>query len=712
MSRTDRARTFIEGWDPDEVELPDWVVDEIEADPGLQRLFDGRFVPWAAGDLGAATPRRERRFGTRAVSAATAAISVAAGLLCAVGLAPGLDPAEFDAPPLDIGLDLPRAGGSLPENPDRVARASSDGVRWAQEGQGDQKTPDGAERSARLADRGRRSGRLANSSLRRELPREKRKEDASGADLDGRGLSGVDGNGALMTGLPATHGRYWGEGEVGGNGDGVAVADGSEAKLSNSWRSAKRGVRPEEEVRSEGVGSAEEYVDHVRNGFVDAATDPRSTFSIDVDTASYALVRRKLTEGYLPPPAAVRVEEFVNAFPYDYPRPPEGAPFGVSFEGAPSPFGGDNWLVRVGVQGKRIATDQRRSVHLTFLVDTSGSMQSNDKLGLARRALEGLTRELRDGDTVALVAYAGSAGVILPPTPMSRRGEVVDALRRLSAGGSTAMGAGIALAYRLAERSYVEGAVNRVIVLSDGDANVGVTDPGALNALIRRHADKGIALTVAGFGAGNYKDARMERLANDGDGNYYYIDSEREAQRVFVDQLTSTMVVIGRDVKIQVDFDPASVRAYRLLGYENRDIADDDFRNDAVDAGEIGAGHRVTAIYELVLDPAVAPGTMRPLARVAVRNKAPGPDAPAVERSYPLFASALRPAIEQTSRAFRIALSAASFADRLRGGSEARAQGPSYAEIAALARAAARPEYPEDAELVSLIERARRLSGE
>ena len=448
--------------------------------------------------------------------------------------------------------------------------------------------------------------------------------------------------------------------------------------------------------------SAEQYTDYGHRDFTRVGVDPLSTFSVDVDTASYTLVRRKLQEGYLPPVAAVRVEEFVNYFPYDYP-PPNSDPFAVHFEASPSPFNPRTHLIRVGVQGKKIAFDQRKSVHLTFLVDTSGSMSSSDKLGLVQSSLTTLTEELQDGDTVSIVAYAGSAGLVLAPTPMSEKESILDAIQRLHSGGSTAMGQGIELAYQQAENSMKPGAVNRVIICSDGDANVGPTHHQALSALIRDHARNGITLTTVGFGNGNYNDTTMEQLANDGDGNYYFIDSQREARRIFVDKLTGTLQVIAKDVKIQVDWTD-NVEAYRLIGYENRDLQDHQFRDDAVDAGEIGSGHQVTALYEVAL----APGAAGELATVRIRNKAPGPDAPASERSYALSTSAIKPSLSEGSRPYRIAVSAAYFAEILR--KSPHTHEGTLADVLELARGAQRVEYPEDAELVGLIEDAARLS--
>jgi len=452
--------------------------------------------------------------------------------------------------------------------------------------------------------------------------------------------------------------------------------------------------------------NTEQYTDYGVNGFVATAKDPLSTFSVDVDTASYAITRRKLKEGYLPPASAVRVEEFVNYFPYEYRHPAAGDPFAVDFEATPSPWNPRDDIVRIGVQGRRVAYDRRKPVHLTFLVDISGSMRSPDKLDLVKKSLIMLTGALQDGDTVAIATYAGNTSIVLEPTSATSKKTIEGALQRLTAGGSTAMSSGIDLAYRLADASYAEGSVNRVIVCSDGDANVGPSSHEALSKQIHGYAEKGITLTTLGFGNGNFKDTMMEQLADDGDGNYYYIDSQIEARRVLVDKMTSTMEVIAKDVKIQVDWDPSQVIAYRLIGYENRDIADKDFRNDQVDAGEIGSGHQVTALYEVAL----ADHPTGRLATVRVRNKAPGPDSPAVERSFTLAASAIKDSFGEGSDPFRLAVAAGGFAEILRD--SPYMQEVSLRDVEAVARGAQRPEYPEDAELVDLIDRASKLKGE
>ncbi len=469
-------------------------------------------------------------------------------------------------------------------------------------------------------------------------------------------------------------------------------------------------VPPAEPARTEVPAhlqnNSEEYTDYGINDFTITSKDGLSTFAIDVDTAAYSITRSKLNNGYLPSTSAVRVEEFVNYFDYEYKRPSKSDPFTVDFEASPAPWNPENHLVRVGVQGKRVSFDERKPVHLTFLVDVSGSMQAANKMGLVKKTLKMLTEELADGDTVAIVAYAGRTEIVLEPTPMSQKSTIIRSLDRLSAGGSTAMGAGIDLAYRLADATFKEGQVNRVIVCSDGDANVGQTSHEAMTAKIRKYADKGVTLTTVGYGNGNYKDTRMERLANDGDGNYYYIDTEAEARRVFVDKLTGAMEVIAKDVKIQVDWNPEDVVAYRLIGYENRDVADRDFRNDAVDAGEIGAGHQVTALYEVAL----ADDAAGDIATVRIRNKAPGADSPAVERSFTLNTRHVKSQFNEASDQFRIAASASAFAEILRG--SPHVSEISLRQVQGWAKAAARPEYPADAELVALIGTAARLKGE
>ncbi len=352
-------------------------------------------------------------------------------------------------------------------------------------------------------------------------------------------------------------------------------------------------------------GNTERYDGKAVAGVQEVATAPVSTFSIDVDTGAYANVRRFLKEGQPVPAAAVRTEELVNYFRYDYPRPSSPAtPFTVTTDVAMTPWNANTRLLRIGLRGYDLATDKRPPANLVFLVDTSGSMQSQDKLPLVKAALRGLAEQLRPDDRVAIVAYAGSAGVVLSPTGDRRYVEA--ALACLEAGGSTAGGQGIELAYATARAHFRKGAVNRIFLATDGDFNVGISDRDALEALVKRNRDDGITLTTLGFGTGNYNEAMMERIADVGNGNYAYIDSATEAKKVLEDQLSATLVTIAKDVKVQVEFNPAAIRQYRLIGYENRALREEDFTNDAVDAGDMGAGHQVTALYEVV--PAGSPG--------------------------------------------------------------------------------------------------------
>jgi len=325
-----------------------------------------------------------------------------------------------------------------------------------------------------------------------------------------------------------------------------------------------------------------------------------STFSIDVDTASYTYVRSLLEDGYLPDPDAVRLEELINYFPYDYPAPTSAdTPFSASMTVIPTPWNPKTELLQIGIKGYVPPADERQPQNLTFLIDTSGSMDEPNKLPLLKRSFGLLVDQLQDDDTVSIVVYAGSAGVVLEPTKASQRTTILKALDNLYAGGSTAGAEGIALAYQLAEENKLENGNNRVILATDGDFNVGMDDPEDLKTYIKTQRDKGIFLSVIGFGRGNLDDALMQSLAQNGNGNASYIDSFREAQKVLVTEGGANMVTIAKDVKIQVEFNPALVAEYRLIGYETRALNREDFNNDAVDAGEIGAGHTVTALYEI-----------------------------------------------------------------------------------------------------------------
>jgi Ca-activated chloride channel family protein len=347
--------------------------------------------------------------------------------------------------------------------------------------------------------------------------------------------------------------------------------------------------------------NTEAYDRIYENPFLLARDNPLSTFSIDVDTASYANTRRFLKQsGRLPPRDAVRIEELINYFTYDYQPPGEDMPFSAHVEIAPCPWNPEHKLARIGLKGQVIEEDERPEANLVFLLDVSGSMDQPNKLPLLKTAMRMLVQNLTDRDRVAIVVYASASGVVLPPTSCETKEPILAALERLKAGGSTAGSEGIQLAYNVVQQYYSPDSVNRVILCTDGDFNVGITDQGELVRLIEDKARSGVFLSVLGFGMGNYKDSTMEKLADKGNGNYAYIDTILEARKVLVDQLGGTLVTIAKDVKIQVDFNPTHVGAYRLIGYENRMLRAEDFRDDTKDAGEIGAGHTVTALYQLV----------------------------------------------------------------------------------------------------------------
>jgi Ca-activated chloride channel family protein len=436
------------------------------------------------------------------------------------------------------------------------------------------------------------------------------------------------------------------------------MATGSGAGYAAADRAA-----PKADVATPSGG--ESYRDYGTNPWTDASKDRLSTFAADVDTASYTIMRRKLNEGALPPKASVRVEEFVNYFSYAFPEPAAGSPFAVVMEAAPSPMSPARHILRVGVATKVKHESERKPANLVFLVDVSGSMSGPDRIGLAKQSLRILTQNLKEGDTVSLVTYAGSTRVVLEPTGAEHKARILEAIEALGAGGSTGMASGIDLAYDRAMAGARPGAISRVIVLSDGDANIGPHTHHELLSRISGRVKQGVTLSTIGFGMGNYKDELMEQLANKGNGNNFYIDSIAAAKKVFEQQLTATLEVVAKDAKLQVDFDPAMVARYRLVGYENRDVKDADFRNDKVDAGEIGAGHQVTALYEIELTPQ-GKQAKAPIASVRIRHKAPSSDR-ATEAGFPMVGG---PAVSFANAPadFRFAFAVAAFADHLRGG--------------------------------------------
>ncbi len=356
-------------------------------------------------------------------------------------------------------------------------------------------------------------------------------------------------------------------------------------------------VAPEyKEEKSRG----ERYAEITENPFLETSRAPLSTFSIDVDTASYANVRRYLNDGRRPPKDAVRIEELINYFEYDYPQPIGNVPFSVNTEVATTPWNAKHKIVRIGLQGKKVSLDNVPPSNLVFLLDVSGSMNAPDKLPLLKEGLRMMVNQLSPNDRVAIAVYAGSSGLVLPSTPVSQKGEILAALDNLKAGGSTNGGEGIRLAYAVALNNFIQGGNNRVILATDGDFNVGLSGDEQLVKLIEEKRKSGVFLSLFGFGSGNLNDSMMEKLSNAGNGNYAYIDSREEAKKALGQQVAGTLYTIAKDVKIQVEFNPALVAGYRLIGYENRMLADKDFNDDKKDAGEIGAGHSVTALYEII----------------------------------------------------------------------------------------------------------------
>jgi Ca-activated chloride channel family protein len=434
--------------------------------------------------------------------------------------------------------------------------------------------------------------------------------------------------------------------------------------------------------------------------------DALSTFAIDVDTAAYSIARRTLLSDRMPSPGLVRVEELVNYFHYDY-DPPEGDGdlFSIQADGARSPVDGEKHLLRIGIQSKVVEPSERMPANIVFLVDTSGSMSSRDKIGLAKKSIRIATARLGENDRVAITTYAGGVRLVLEPTNASNRRLIDAAIDRLATGGGTAMSDGLTLAYEQAAAMVRDGAITRVIVLSDGDANIGATNHRDMLRRIEAHKNAGVFLSTIGYGDGNYKDATMERIANEGNGNYYYVDSERMAERVFGRDFTKMIQDVAQDVKIQVELDPEAVSTYRLVGYENRDVRDADFRNDQVDAGEIGAGHQVTALYELTL-------TGRPsehLATIRVRAKRPrGTTAKEVSLEVP--SHLVQKDFATSAEDFRFATAVMGGAELMRRSPHAQAW--TYGRVIAIVSDTRPYDEPDRAEFLSLMKKAALLSGE
>lgn len=431
---------------------------------------------------------------------------------------------------------------------------------------------------------------------------------------------------------------------------------------------------------------------------------PVSTFGIDVDTGSYALLRKYLQQGNLPPANAVRSEELINYFDYQFARPQSSdQPFAVTTEISPTPWSSNTHLLQIGIQGYQPDRQSRPAANLVFLVDVSGSMSSADKLPLLKNAFRLLIKQLNRDDRISLVVYAGASGVVLEPTAGNRQAEILAALEQLSSGGSTHGSAGIRLAYSMAKQNFIEGGINRVVLATDGDFNVGTVNHEALINLVERNKRSGIALTTLGFGSGNYNDHLMEQLADHGDGNYAYIDNLAEARRVLVEQMDSTLETIARDVKIQIEWNPQVVYEYRLIGYENRLLNREDFNNDRVDAGDIGAGHSVTALYEITLngnaDKRIPPlrydhGVLQAdklvqspdeVAMIQVRYKKPQQDHSKL-LSQAVMKKQINHDLSRASNDLRFASAVAAYAELLRGGEQLSNFG--YQQVLDLARSA------------------------
>lgn len=453
-------------------------------------------------------------------------------------------------------------------------------------------------------------------------------------------------------------------------------------------------------VQAEEPVNRDQFADLQENGVILVSEQAQSTFSIDVDTGSYSLVRKYLSQGQLPPANAVRSEELINYFKYHFARPQQAEhPFAISTELSRTPWNKNTHLLQIGVQGYEKPASSRPAANLVFLIDVSGSMQDADKLPLLKNAFRLLVKQLTADDRITLVVYAGASGLVLEPTPGDHQADILNALDQLAAGGSTHGSAGIKLAYAMAQQSFIKQGINRVILATDGDFNVGTVNHEALLNLVERNKRNGIALTTLGFGSGNYNDQLMEQLADHGDGNYAYIDNLNEARKVLVEQMDATLETIARDVKIQIEWNPDMVYEYRLIGYENRLLNREDFNNDKVDAGDIGAGHTVTALYEITLnqsaekriqplryqDHSNAHENINELAVINIRYKKPHQDSSQLI-SQVVQRHQIQNEISAASDDLRFAAAVAAYAEQLRGGDHLQQFG--YQQILDLARSA------------------------
>lgn len=464
-------------------------------------------------------------------------------------------------------------------------------------------------------------------------------------------------------------------------------------------------VDPNQNNIEEPPTRGEVYDEVIENDVIDTAVENTSTFSIDVDTASYTLMRRDIEDGRLPDPKSVRPEEYINYFDYQDPQPVDEHPFSINMEVAPSYFAdeGTKHLMRVNIQGKTLAADEVPPSNLIFLIDVSGSMSGRYKLPLVKQSLTSLLDKLRPEDTVGIVVYAGADRVVLNPTPVSQRQTIENAINNLQNGGSTNGEAGIVKAYKLAEGAKQEGGNNRVILMTDGDFNVGKTGE-SLFQLIEDYRQKHISLTCVGYGMGNYNDSTMENLSNRGNGNYFYVDSLQEAQRIFGKEVISTLHDIASDVKIQVEFDQTTVKSYRLIGYENRVLDNKDFDDDTKDAGEIGSGHRVTAFYEIELAPESDRTAL--LSRVNVRYK-PTFGASSILMQRAIKVANVKETFDEASDALRFGAAVTEYAEILRKSKYSK--GARFMELISIAQGAAIAPDEKQKEFFDLLEKARLL---
>jgi Ca-activated chloride channel family protein len=596
------------------------------------------------------------------------------------------------------------------EGPSATAAGSS--VREAAPATATAPTTESAEQGALAApvDAAPPSALPAQAEVKKEGAPGKPKGDASG----GLGLSGVgQGGGGLGVASGAGLGRLGGSHKT----------PATKMRAGSALMPAPR-VAP---VERDAAMNTESYAHVAENPFLAVASQPLSTFSVDVDTASYSNSRRFLAQGSLPPRDAIRIEEWVNYFSYDYAKPTGNVPFAVSTEVTSCPWNAQHKLVRIGIKGQELREENVPARNLVFLLDVSGSMMSADKLPLVKRGLAMMSDSLRPQDSIAIVVYAGKSGLVLPATSGRERGKILKALDSLEAGGSTNGGAGIQLAYGVAQQQFKKGGINRVILATDGDFNVGTTSEGELTRLIEDKRKSGVFLTVLGFGTGNTKDSTMETLADKGNGNYAYIDTLAEARKVLVREAGSTLVTIAKDVKLQVEMNPLEVDSYKLIGYENRLLAKEDFNDDKKDAGEIGAGHTVTALYEIVPKGAASSATSKvdplkyqapngpsaaaassELMTVSVRYKQPQGD---TSTKFSVVVADSEKPIAQASDDYRFSVAVANVALLLRGSPDVKQSSLATARNMA-AGSVGTDVHGDRREFLAMVDEAKRLRGD